>query len=178
MLRTPPLGLLQLRHRPLRLLVALAGIGFAVLLILMQLGFRAALFESAVRYQERFRYGVALFSRDSQFIVRPQTFPIERLYQVLAVDGVSDVSPVYIFPSVWRNPWNHERRSVFTVGVDPDETLDENPYVHEKAKVLIDDYETDRRFDLVTLRMVAEHVAEPWTSVRTAVASDHHRVLS
>ena len=43
---TLPLGWLQLRHRPLRLLVALAGIGFAVLLIMMQLGFRAALFES------------------------------------------------------------------------------------------------------------------------------------
>ena len=58
-LRTPPLGWLQLRHRPLRLAVASAGISFAVLLILMQLGFRSALFESAVRYHERFRYGVA-----------------------------------------------------------------------------------------------------------------------
>ena len=39
-----PLGWKQLRHRPLRLLVAVAGISFAVLLIMMQLGFRAALF--------------------------------------------------------------------------------------------------------------------------------------
>ena len=136
LLRTPPLGWLQLRHRPLRLLVALAGIGFAELLILMQLGFRAALFESAVRYHERFRYGVALFSRDSQFIVRPQTFPIERLYQVLAVEGVSDVSPVYIFPSVWKNPWNHERRSVFTVGIDPDDDVLDAPGVAELRHLL------------------------------------------
>jgi putative ABC transport system permease protein len=129
---TAPLGWLQLRHRPLRLLVALAGIGFAVLLILMQLGFRSALFESAVRYHERFRYGVALFSRDSQFIVRPQTFPIERLYQVLAVDGVSDVSPVYIFPAVWKNPWNHERRSIFTLGIDPDDNVLDAPGVAQE----------------------------------------------
>jgi hypothetical protein len=32
-----PIGWLQLRHRPLRLLVALLGISFAVLLIMMQL---------------------------------------------------------------------------------------------------------------------------------------------
>ncbi len=129
--RTAPLGWLQLRHRPLRLLVALAGIGFAVLLILMQLGFRAALFESAVRYHQRLNYGVALFSRDSQFIVRPQTFPIQRLYQALAVEGVAEVSPVYIFPAVWRNPWTHERRSVFTVGIDPDDDVLDAPGVRE-----------------------------------------------
>ena len=46
-----PLGWLQLRHKPLRLAVALLGISFAVLLIMMQLGFRSALFESAVRFQ-------------------------------------------------------------------------------------------------------------------------------
>src|SRR5262245_1492759 len=134
--RTAPLGWLQLRHRPLRLVVASAGIAFAVLLILMQLGFRSALFESAVRYHERFRYGVALFSRDSQFIVRPAPFPIQRLYQALAVEGVAAVSPVYIFPSVWKNPWNHERRSIFTVGVDPDDLVLDAPGVEEQRALL------------------------------------------
>ena len=33
-----PLGWLQLKHKPLRLVVALSGIAFAVLLIMMQLG--------------------------------------------------------------------------------------------------------------------------------------------
>jgi putative ABC transport system permease protein len=39
-----------LRDQPMRLLVAIAGVGFAVILMLMQLGFRAALFASAVRF--------------------------------------------------------------------------------------------------------------------------------
>jgi putative ABC transport system permease protein len=134
--RTAPLGWLQLRHRPLRLLVACAGIAFAVLLILMQLGFRAALFESAVRYQERFHYGVALFSRDSQFIVRPASFPIQRLYQALAVEGVASVSPVYIFPSTWKNPWDHERRSIFTIGVDPGDVALDAPGVAAQRQLL------------------------------------------
>jgi SAM-dependent methyltransferase len=58
-------------------------------------------------------------------------------------------------------------RCAHLVGVDPDATLDENPYVDEKAKVLIDDYRTDRKFDLITLRMVAEHIADPDTTVES-----------
>jgi putative ABC transport system permease protein len=120
---TVPLGWLQLRHNPARLFVALAGIAFAVLLVMMQLGFRAALFESAVRYHERFDYDIALFSEDSVFIVRPQPFSIRRLYQALGLAEVAHVSPVYIAPAVWKNPWNNDRRSITAVGVHPEEDL-------------------------------------------------------
>jgi putative ABC transport system permease protein len=117
------LGWLQLKHKPLRLVVALSGISFAVLLIMMQLGFRSALFESAVRFHERFDYDIALFSPDSTFIVRPQPFSIRRLYQTLGFDAVQDVTPVYIFPAVWKNPWNNDRRSINSIGFNPDHPL-------------------------------------------------------
>jgi putative ABC transport system permease protein len=118
-----PLGWLQLRHRPLRLLVALAGIGFAVLLIMMQLGFRAALFESAVRFHEHLNYDIALFSTDSVFIVRPQPFSNRRLYQALGDESVASVSPIHIFPGVWKNPWNNDRRSISIFGFDPEDDI-------------------------------------------------------
>ncbi len=118
-----PLGWLQLRHRPLRLLVAVAGIAFAVLLIMMQLGFRSALFESAVRFHERFNYDIALFSPDSVFIVRPQGFSVRRLYQAQGDPAVVDVSPVHIFPAVFKNPWNSERRSINAIGFEPADDL-------------------------------------------------------
>jgi len=122
-----PLGWKQLRHKPLRLLVAVAGISFAVLLIMMQLGFRAALFESTLRFHERFRYDVALFSPDSVFIVRPASFSIRRLYQALGNDAVADVSPVYIFPAVWKNPDGTDRRAIQSMGVDPVKDLLDTP---------------------------------------------------
>jgi SAM-dependent methyltransferase len=53
------------------------------------------------------------------------------------------------------------RRCRRLVGVDESANLDENPFVHERAKCGVEDYRTDRRFDLVTLRMVAEHVTDP-----------------
>ena len=140
-----PLGWLQLKHKPLRLLVALSGIAFAVLLIMMQLGFRSALFESAVRFHERFDYDIALFSPDSVFIVRPQTFSIRRLYQTLGFDEVEEVTPVYIFPSVWKNPWNNQRRSINTIGFHPDDALlaidgfDENRVLLRQQDVILFD---------------------------------------
>ena len=118
-----PLGWQQLRHKPLRLLVALMGIAFAVLLIMMQLGFREALFESAVRFHERFNYDIALFSPDSVFIVRPESFSIRRLYQSLADPGVESIAPIYIFPAVWKNPWTGGRRSLNAVGFDPTQSV-------------------------------------------------------
>jgi SAM-dependent methyltransferase len=47
------------------------------------------------------------------------------------------------------------------VGVDPCDTLDDNPYVHTKVKKRIEHFHADASFDLITLRMVAEHIESP-----------------
>jgi 2-polyprenyl-3-methyl-5-hydroxy-6-metoxy-1,4-benzoquinol methylase len=47
------------------------------------------------------------------------------------------------------------------VGLDPDPTLQENGWVHEKVAGIIDDFDGGGAFDVVTLRMVAEHVDRP-----------------
>ncbi|MFL5342035.1 MAG: class I SAM-dependent methyltransferase [Gemmataceae bacterium] len=47
------------------------------------------------------------------------------------------------------------------VGVDPSDNIHTNPFVHERAQCRIEEYQTDHRFDLATLRMVAEHVFDP-----------------
>ncbi|HXV75666.1 MAG TPA: methyltransferase domain-containing protein, partial [Candidatus Polarisedimenticolaceae bacterium] len=52
------------------------------------------------------------------------------------------------------------------VGLDPDDNLDENPYVHEKVKASLYDYRTERAFDLVTFNMVVEHITDPGEVVR------------
>lgn len=131
-----PLGWLQLRHNPTRLAVALAGIGFAVLLVMMQLGFRAALFESAVRFHERFDYDVALFSTDSIFIVRPEPFSIRRLYQARGLEQVASVSPIYIAPGIWKNPWDFQQRAITILGVHPEDDLLHTPGYREARSLL------------------------------------------
>jgi len=48
------------------------------------------------------------------------------------------------------------------VGLDPDITIEENPFVHERARIPLEAYApVGHPFDLVTARMVAEHVDDP-----------------
>ncbi len=116
-----PLGWLQLRKDKPRLLVAIAGVAFAVILILMQLGFRESMFASAVRYHEHLRYDVVLLSSETAFIVQPHPFSSRRLYQALGAPGVASVAPIYAGLGDWRNPHNGDRTSIYVVGVRPED---------------------------------------------------------
>jgi SAM-dependent methyltransferase len=58
-------------------------------------------------------------------------------------------------------------RCGWLVGVDPSDNIDDNKLLHERAKTTIDQYETIRQFDLITLRMVAEHVTNPKMTVQS-----------
>ncbi len=57
-------------------------------------------------------------------------------------------------------------RSGHLCGLDPDPTLQENPFVHAKVAAGIDTFDGKGAFDLVTLRMVAEHIVDPSACAR------------
>ncbi|HEX3653478.1 MAG TPA: class I SAM-dependent methyltransferase [Rhizomicrobium sp.] len=67
----------------------------------------------------------------------------------------------FLFPSNGRTALLLASRCKLLVGLDPGNNIDDNPYVHERVKAQIEDYRDSRRFDLITLRMVAEHITEP-----------------
>lgn len=67
----------------------------------------------------------------------------------------------YIFPSNERLARMLADRCATLVGVDPDETIEENTLVHQRVKTFIEYFETNQKFDLVTLRMAAEHIIDP-----------------
>lgn len=64
-------------------------------------------------------------------------------------------------------PHNSELASVLAArcgmlfGVDPDPNIHDNPLVTEAFAGRIEDCTTSRRFDVITLRMVAEHIEDP-----------------
>ena len=131
-----PLGWLQLWKEKTRFAVALAGVSFAVMLILMQLGFREAMFEGATRYHARLIYDIALFSPESQYILASKTFSIRRLYQVLGLDVVETVSPLYMQLGNWKNPYNFKGRRIFVVGFDVDDPVFDHPGILENLDVM------------------------------------------
>lgn len=47
------------------------------------------------------------------------------------------------------------------VAIDPSENIHDNPYAHEKAMCMFEDFQTEEKFDLATFRMVAEHIDNP-----------------
>lgn len=118
-----PVAWLQLVRERVRLLVAVAGIGFAVMLMFMQLGFRTALFDGAVRMHESLNAEIFLISPRSNALVSMATFSERRLRQALAVPGVRSVSPLYLGFGQWRNPENADVRGIFVVGFNPNEPV-------------------------------------------------------
>lgn len=72
-----------------------------------------------------------------------------------------------LFPSNQRLAKMLSERCRRLVGIDPDPNIHDNPYIHAAVQSLIDDYDPDEVFDLITLRMVAEHVENPDKLLKT-----------
>jgi putative ABC transport system permease protein len=116
---TIPLAWLQLKYEKTRLLAAIAGISFAVVLVFMQLGFQAALFDSAVRLQESLRGDIFLISTRSTSLIAMKSFSERRLYQTLAIKQVEFVAPIYLGFAQWKNPNNPTYwRNIHGIGFD------------------------------------------------------------
>lgn len=128
-----PLGWLQLRHDRGRFLVALAGIAFADLLMFMQLGFQAALYDSNTRLDRAFRGDVVLISPKALNLQNLSTFPRRRLLQALDVPGVVDAQGLYVRTVNWRNPQTLRSATVQVLGFDPDADVLRLPEVRAQA---------------------------------------------
>jgi putative ABC transport system permease protein len=133
-----PLAWLQLSREKMRLFVALAGIGFADILMFMQLGFRDALFESAVTLHNNLQGDIFLISPQSTSTIAMKSFPRRRLYQTLGFEGVKSVSPVYMDFALWKNPQTRGTRGILVLGFNPADSIVNLPGVTsnlEKIKI-------------------------------------------
>ncbi len=132
-----PTAWLQLKYQKTRLLVALAGVVFAILIIFMQLGLRDALFDSSVRLYQALKGDCYLISPRSPSLVAMDNLPQRRLSQVLAFDEVELVSPVYLSFLQWRNFQQRDRwRNIFMIGVDLRHEVFDLPGVRDNFKKL------------------------------------------
>ena len=118
-MRKVPLAFLNLLHDRTRLVVAIAGVAFAVLLIFMNLGFLGALIATTTNFYERFNGDIFLMSPKSLEISTTAPFPRERLYQVAGIEGVTRVMPLYSEYALWKNPETGISRAMFVYGYNP-----------------------------------------------------------
>ncbi len=128
----------QLIREKLRLIVAIGGVSFAVILMLMQLGFQGSLFGSATRLHKLLKGDLVVIHRDSHGMQSVKTFPRTSVYQALGNAGVKDVAVVYLGRGGWKNPENFTNRNIFIMGFDPAEDVVDMPDVNAQRDKLKD----------------------------------------
>lgn len=128
-----PLALLNLVHEKTRLVVAIAGVAFAVILVFMNLGFLGALSQTAAQFYGEFNADLFLISPQALEITTAKAFPIERIYQVGGIEGVKRVMPLYVGYLQWRNPETRETRAMFAFGINPDDPVFQMPELQSAA---------------------------------------------
>lgn len=112
-----PIAWLQLTAEKLRLLAAVAGIAFAAMLMLMQLGFRDALLASATLVHERLRGEIVLISPLYEYLISTRPFPEHRLEAARAARGVAGVAPLLVSVASWKNPVTGREHKINLIGV-------------------------------------------------------------
>lgn len=131
-----PLAWLQLAQQKVRLLVAVAGIGFIVLLMFVQLGFQDALYSSATAVHQNLKGDLFLVSSQYKSLTSNQSFSRTRLYQSLGFDGVESVSPMYLQFAKLKNPATSEKYSIYVIGFDPGRPVMNLPEVEKNLDKL------------------------------------------
>ncbi len=100
----PPLALRNVVHGGRRSLVAIAGVAFAVMMVLLQLGFYEAVKITATHIYEQLDFDVVLLAPTYDQFFAPGEFPHERLRQARSLDEVVAAAPLYATFNLWRCP--------------------------------------------------------------------------
>lgn len=128
---------LQLKYQKIRLILALSGVIFAVVIVFMQLGIRDALFDSAVRFHKSLDGDCFLISPRSTSLIAMENFSQRRLAQALAFEEVDYVSPIYLDFAQWKNPESKKYwRNIFVIGFDMRDRVFNLPGVAENREKL------------------------------------------
>jgi len=120
-----PLALRNLLANKPRLLRSSGGIGFAVLLMLMQLGFEQAFFDSSLQIIRGLDGDLFLQSAHKYQFATQDPFPAATLETAGRVPGIATARPLYAdwYDVFWKNPSNGKVFLVRALAFQPDEPV-------------------------------------------------------
>ena len=131
-----PLAWLQLKRQPVRYLVAVTGIGFAALLMYMQLGFQSGLLSSATTFYEALDADLVLISPATLNSGNFQQFPQSLLFKALGTTGVKQIVPLYVANVNVQRLGGVRPTSLRLIGYDPESRVLNLPEVIEQRSLL------------------------------------------
>jgi putative ABC transport system permease protein len=125
-----PLAWSNLTYERRRLLTAIAGVAFAVLLMFMFRGFENALYDSQVQLLKVLNGEIIVVNRLKYTMFIPAQFARRRLYQAQAFDGVEAAYPLYIRDgAAWKNPETKAVRPLRVLAFNPNDPVLKIPEV-------------------------------------------------
>jgi putative ABC transport system permease protein len=121
-----------------RLARSCGAIGFAVLLMLVQLGLRGAFLDSALEIVRDIDGDIVLMSSAKSRVGRKDAFSRRQLYEAHAVPGVATARPIYgeWMNSIWKNPEDHKSYAVRVLAFDPDQPVFLIPEINARLEQL------------------------------------------
>ncbi|MDR2845030.1 MAG: ABC transporter permease DevC [Puniceicoccales bacterium] len=117
-----PLAWLQLTAERKRFAAAVAGITFAVTMMLFQSGLHTALFQQVLTPFLKLRADIYIVSAQYEYIGNiggPRTFPAETLWRVRALPEVDAAYPLWLSAMPLRNPETGKLRDLFVMAFEP-----------------------------------------------------------
>ncbi|QPN62075.1 ABC transporter permease DevC [Synechococcus sp. CBW1004] len=130
--RRIPIAWLLLKKQPTKLLVAVLGVAFASILILMQLAIQDALYNSSVAIFNKFNTDLVVLNPQSASLTGIAGFPESRLADVYADKSVDDIYPVRWRYVKWRLPGDDMSRWSIGIGINPSQPVFNDPAVKEQ----------------------------------------------
>jgi heterocyst specific transport system permease protein len=130
----------QLSYSRAKMLIAAAGVAVAVLLMMMQLGFMNAAYDSALAVPKQMQADLVVLNTLTPSITKPTPFSRRLLYRMQAHPDVAEVQGIYQGTGKWRNPWTHEDCTMMIYGLEPHADLFRIPgYSEQKSKLRLND---------------------------------------
>lgn len=119
-----PLAWFNLTYERRRLLTAIAGVSFAVLLMFMFKGFENALYDSQVQLLKVLNGDIIVVNRLKYTMFIPEQFARRRLYQAQAFEGVEAAYPLYTRDGAyWKNPDTKAVRPLRVLAFNPNDPV-------------------------------------------------------
>ena len=136
--RSVPLAWRNLVANKLRLVRSIAGIGFAVLLMLVQLGFERGFFDASLGMLRELDGDLFVMRASKYRFGSEDPFPAADLTPARAVAGVASVTPLYAAWQhfLWKDPNGEKTYLVQGFGFDPDHPAFSLPELRQQSELL------------------------------------------
>lgn len=143
--RRTSLALANLLYQPTRTAISIGGVSFAVLLMLMQLGFLGTVSITATGVYDRLPFDLLVRSPEYLHLFESRNVPESLWHQVAQAPGVVEVRLLDVALGKWQSPNDSRFRAMAMLGVDPKrpaielpELADQLPLLENSDLVLID----------------------------------------